>query len=223
MYCSECGHAAHGKFCSHCGTRLQGGECSSELVTAELAKDWQHEVRYDVLLKYPEVRSMVEESARQAPKRLSGEQFLALAEKLIPIGVPMEGMAAVAQAFYARLGIQTGKQRTGDVAAPIGQVLVNVLCSLARQGQTLRRVTQAEDGCLIEATLPSDMFALEGDLFVGVSKDGERTRVTASTRISGQLFDWGKSTRCLERIFGDLERSSSSNGLPSTLPRREIA
>jgi hypothetical protein len=134
---------------------------------------------------------------------------LALADKLVPLGVSLEGLAGVAQPLYAKLGVKTGKQRAQHVPAPVGQVLVRALCSLARHGQTLRGVTQAADGCLLEATLPSDVFALEGDLMVSVRRAGSQAEVSGATRIPGQLFDWGKSHRCLDELFSDLEREAA--------------
>jgi hypothetical protein len=140
---------------------------------------------------------------------MTGEQFLALADKLVPLGVPLEGLVAVAQPLYARLGIKTGKERADQVPAPVGQVIVRALCSLARHGQTLRGVTQAADGCLLEATLPSDLFSLEGTLLVSVRRSGSQTAVSGATQIGGQLFDWGKSNRCLDQLFMDLAREAA--------------
>ncbi len=214
MFCSECGKPAQGKFCSNCGYALTTGESdaggATDLVApADIVPDWDHEVRYEAILQYPGVRTTIERHARQAPKRLSGEQFLAIADKVVPLGVPIEKVAAVAQPLFTRLGIKTGKHRTGQVAAPVGKVLLRVLCSLARHGQSLRGVTQAEDGCLLEAALPSDMFALEGDLLVSVRRAGPFAEVDATTQIGGQLFDWGKSNRSLDRLFDDLSRDAA--------------
>jgi hypothetical protein len=73
----------------------------------------------------------------------------------------------------------------------------------------LRSVTQAEDGCLLEAVLPSDLFALEGDLLVSVRRSGGLAEVRASARIGGQIFDWGKINRCLDQLFDDLARDAA--------------
>jgi len=229
MFCSECGKPAHGKFCSHCGEPLCGEplcgeplavsdgsheliaveETPAELVTVEFVPEWDREVQYETILKFPGVRDTIERHARQAPKRMTGEQFLALADKLVPLGVPLEGLVGVVQPLYARLGIKTGKQRAHNIPAPIGRVIVRALCSLARHGQTLRGVTQAADGCLLEASLPSDLFSLEGDLLVTVRRNGSQAEVSGATRISGQFFDWGKSNRCLDQLFNDLAREAA--------------
>lgn len=171
--------------------------------------DWDREVHYETILKFPGVRDTIERYSRQAPKRMTGEQFLALADKLVPLGVPLEGLAALVQPLYARLGIKTGKVRAQQVQAPAGRVLVRALCSLAHHGQSLRGVTQAADGCLLNATLPSDFFSLEGDLLVSVRRNGSQAEVSGATCISGQFFDWGKSNRCLDQLFSDLEREAA--------------
>ena len=209
MFCCECGKPGHGKFCSHCGTPLAASASTVEVVPVEIVPEWDREVQYETILKFPGVRDTIERHARQAPKRMSGEQFLALADKLVPLGVSMEGLAGVVQPLYARLGIKTGKQRAEQVPAPVGRVMVRALCSLARHGQTLRGVTQAADGCLLEATLPSDVFSLAGELVVSVRRSGSQAEVSGATRIPGQLFDWGKSNRCLDQLFADLTRDAA--------------
>jgi hypothetical protein len=213
MFCSECGKPAQGKFCCHCGSPLAlpiaAVEPAADLAPIELVPDWDHEIRYETILKFPGVRSKIERHASQAPKRMSGEKFLSLADKVMQVGVPMEGMAVAAQALWSHLGIKTGKQRAQQVAAPAGQVLVRALCSLARHGQSLRCVTQADDGCLLEAALPSDLFSLEGDLLVSVRRAGKLAQVDATTHIAGQMMDWGKSNRALDQLFHDLSRDAA--------------
>jgi hypothetical protein len=173
---------------------------------ADVEPDWVSEVAYETILKFPSVRAAIDRHAKQATKRMTGEEFLALADKFIPMGVPLEGLAKVILPIYTRLGIKTGRERAEQVRAPVGKVLVRALCSLARHGQPLRNVTQAAEGCLIEAALPSDLFSSEGDLLVSVERSGTQTHVKCATRIPGQFYDWGKSNRCLDRLLDDLAR-----------------
>lgn len=209
MFCSECGKPAYGKFCSHCGASLVISESSPDLVPSEPVPDWDREVQYETILRFPGVRDMSDRHSRQAPKRITGEQFLALADKLVPLGEALEGLAAAIQPLYARLGIKTGKVQSHQVEAPVGRVLVRALCSLARHGQTLREVNQATDGCMLNATLPSDLFSLEGELLVSVRRNGLQAEVSRATYIGGQLFDWGKSNRCVDQLFTDLSREAA--------------
>ncbi len=172
---------------------------------AEAVGDWETEVRYEALMRFPNVRATIERHAAEAPKRVSGDQFLQVAEKLMPDSVPLEKVALIAQPIYASLGIGTGKEQSQVIGAPVGRVIVRVLCSLARRGQTLRGIKQATDGCFFEAVLPSDFRSFEGDLLVTVRRREWKTEVTAATKIKGQLFDWGKSRRALAEFFADLQ------------------
>jgi hypothetical protein len=72
-------------------------------------------------------------------------------------------------------------------------------------------VEQFDAGCLLIAELPSSVCALAGQLTVGIEHRPKRTKVTAATRIPGQMYDWGKSQRCLDVLFKDLD---TDLGLP---------
>ena len=203
MYCSECGTAAQGKFCANCGTAL--------LPLAPLDSKpfaWTDSVDYEAIMRVAEVRTMVARAAEQAGQRMSGEDFLKFCDKAFaPLygGVPMAKLAVIAQPLYAALGIKTGKEQRRVYTRPPGSVIVALICSLARRGRPLRQVRQAADGCMFEATLPSDMWSFAGDLLVEVRCSAGATSVEARTVVKGQLFDWGKSTRCLAELLTDLE------------------
>ncbi len=201
MFCSNCGAEVSGNFCSKCGAPLGDVSASS----ATVAQDWSREMLYEKLIRIPEVRDTVSRHAAMAKKRLSGEEFLAFSDKVIPLGVSLEKLGAVVQPIYVQLGVKTGKEYSETLSSPPGTVIVSALCSLARHGQVLQQVRQFEDGCLLEATLPSDMWSFEGALYVSVRKTGTGTRVDGATKIKGQLFDWGKSKRCLETLFADIK------------------
>jgi len=201
MFCSNCGTEVSGNFCWKCGAPLKDVSASPPAVN----QDWSQEVRYEHLIRIPEVRDVVSRHAAMARKSLSGEEFLAFSDKVIPLVVSLEKLGAVVQPLYAQLGIKTGKEHSETLSSPPGTVIVSALCSLARHGQILQQVRQFEDGCLLEATLPSDMWSWEGTLYVSVRKAGTGTRVDGATNIKGQLFDWGKSKRCLETLFSDLK------------------
>lgn len=157
-------------------------------------------------MRSPGVRDAIDRHAATARKGMTGEEFLAKCDEVLSLGVPLEKIAAYVQPMYAKWGIGTGKSRSVVIDASVRDVLLRVLCSFARHGQTLRDVQQAEDGCALEATLPSDLWSFEGDLLVTVTRRGSQTHVEAATRIKGQIFDWGKSARCLDTLFEDLRR-----------------
>lgn len=195
MHCSHCGERAEGKFCGQCGTAL--GPPAPPV-------DWQFEHSYEAILRVPEVRAAIAAHAGRARPGITGEQYLAMTDKLIPMGVSLELLAQVVQPLYASWGIGMSRRRSERIESPIGQVLLRVLCSLAANGQKLRSVEQAADGCHITAALPSDFWSMEGDLLIGARRDGAATWVEAATKIKGQYFDWGKSNHRLATLFGDL-------------------
>ena len=185
MFCSNCGAEVSGNFCSKCGAPLTDVSPSSRGVT----QDWSREVRYEMLIRIPEVRDMISRHAAMAKKSLSGEEFMAFFDKIIPLGFPLEKLGAISQTIGAQLGIKTGKVCAETLAMPPGTVIVTALCSLARHGQVLQQVRQFEDGCLLEATLPSDIWSLEGTFYVGVRKVGKGTYVDGTTNRKGELWD----------------------------------
>jgi hypothetical protein len=212
MYCSQCGAKATGKFCSQCGAKLVPADLRHEAVDSEmrdgkadLQGDWSQVTDYEQLLRYSQVRERIAHAASQSTARLTGEEFLKLCEKaLAPLTqtpIPFTAIAKIGQPLNASLGIKTGKQRSESFQLPPGLVLVSVLCSLARHGMKLKHARQIDDGCVLEAEMGSDMFALAGNLTVTVRRQAGGTLVEAATHIPGQLFDWGKSARCLEQII----------------------
>lgn len=201
-FCSQCGRPAGGRFCSGCGQALAAPATEAEIV------GWRDEVRFDVLVRVPEVRRRVERNAALAKRKLTGEEILSFAGSALSLGVPLDKLAGYVQPMYASWGVKTGKSRHEQVAVPVGEAIVRVLCSFARDGQTLQDVQQADDGCVLTATLPSDLFALEGRMIVGVRSGAGVTRVDAETVIEGQWIDWGKSRRRIDKLFGELRAAA---------------
>lgn len=222
MYCSECGVKGTGKFCRACGNRLTATDVGrgQQQVDAEfdptvvLAIDWSDLIDYEQLIAIPAVRDQIARAAAQAKKRLTGEEILDLygkaMDKLTGVPLPMSALAGFAQTAYAKMGVKTGKSRSAAFAVPPGEMLVRLLCSLAKEGRAVRDVHQLSDGCIVKAALPSDLFALEGYLIVAVVRQGRATRVDAHTDIPGQMFDWGKSTRCLETLLRELGAAAAA-------------
>ena len=81
---------------------------------------------------------------------------------------------------------------------------MTALCALARDGHKVQDVHQASDGCMLICEIPSDMFSLAGQLLVTIHREPEGASVHADRRIEGQLFDWGKSNACLNRLFNGI-------------------
>ena len=104
MFCSNCGAEASSKFCSQCGAALESSVAPADPV----ADDWSQVVDYATLIRIPTVRDQIERHASMAPTRFSGEDFLALCDKVVSLAVPLEKIGAVGQSMYARLGVKTG-------------------------------------------------------------------------------------------------------------------
>src|ERR1700683_615350 len=106
MFCSECGAKAEGKFCSECGTPLarRTPPIAAPLPSATPVRplsvvptDWSDEIRYDVIVRQPDVRERIERHAKLAPKRMSGEDILGMYDKVASPNVSMQKLAGVAQ------------------------------------------------------------------------------------------------------------------------------
>jgi len=151
---------------------------------------------------------LIARHASESQKRLSASDFLELCDKAFTplMGVSLAKIGAIVQPIYASVGIKTGKTLKESFAAPAGKVLVAAICSLARRGQPLSEVEQGQDGCLLKAGLPSDMWSVAGDFLVTVERQGQGASVEAATVIKGQLYDWGKSKRMLTALFDDIRR-----------------
>ena len=170
-----------------------------------LAPQWAKEVRYENLIRIKEVRDLVSKHAAMAKKNLTLEELTAFCDKMIPLGISIEKSIESARTINEQIGIKTGKEYSDNFLNPPGIMIVSALCSFARNGIVLRQVQQYEDGCLLEAVVPSSIWSYEGILYVSVRKAGTGTRVDAATLIKGQIFDWGKSKNCLEVLFADLK------------------
>jgi hypothetical protein len=178
--------------------------------------DWHEEIRYDVLLHFPEVRDLIAHHAGMAKKSMTGEQFLEICETLMQSVAPgsLKAAVSIALPITTRLGIKTGKNRTELLPNPTGKVIVGTLCSLARHGWEMVKVHQDPNGCVLEAKLPSDIWSLAGELVVSVQRCELGTTVEAAAKIPGQLYDWGKCKKCLDELFADLPALADHPVLP---------
>lgn len=203
MYCHQCGAKAYGTYCSRCGAKLITDDKNHEI----LLQDWTDEIRYDVLLHQTEIRNLILRHSSQSQKRMSADDFLELCDKaIVPLtGISLAKIGMIVQPIYATLGIKTGKLRKEFYTAPAGKVIVAVICSLARHGQAINQIEQGQDGCLLRADLPSDIWSFAGDLLITIERQEQRISVEAITVIKGQLFDWGKSKRVLRELFDDIK------------------
>ncbi len=240
MHCSECGTRAAGKFCWSCGAKLNATTAAPVAAVARTpcvdepvdlvfddepapgpavapVPDWSQEVSYQKLLAVPAIRERIAAAGRRHRPGVSGEQLLAVADSLVSTGVSLEKLCVALQPIYGRLGIKTGKCEERSLAAPAGATLVATLCSLAAQGHELKHVEQADDGCALQAVIPSSVWSLAGDLVVSVQRRSRDTMIAASTAITGQVFDWGHSRRVLGRLFDGINQELHGLALKAML------
>lgn len=197
MNCSNCGLEASGNFCANCGAALV-----SDLVQSS-SSGWEATPFFNVLIKNSEVRNLLAFFTAQSRKKMTGMEILRHYDRILrPMtgGVPLQVIATLVVPVYAKMGIKTGKSLTFSLPSPIGKTIVAALCYFARQGWAVDHVEQGADGCLIEATVPSDFLAWEGTMIAGISGDAETTNLDAGITIRGQLYDWGKSKRALQQF-----------------------
>lgn len=200
MYCSECGQEASGKFCSNCGEPLAGSR--------QDAFDWRESCDYERILQVEAVRRRVSVAKDSARNRVSGSHLLGLVDAAAsPLtgGVSSLAIAKVAQPLAARMGLKTEKARREFLSAPPGAVLANLAVTLAAVEHTIASVVFGEHGCMVRATLPADLRAMESQLSVEVRRgqDGG-SWVVATALIEGQWYDWGKCKSGLDRLFSGL-------------------
>lgn len=207
MYCVNCGLKLTGQFCAGCGTNATSPSEGRDLLPTG---DWRQELRYDVLMRYPEVRARLADLP-EAEKCISAEAWMELGETVLkPFGgLSAKTVTSIVVPLSTKMGIKTGKTRTELLADPPGQVMVEVLCALARHGWSLVKVHQGDLGCVFDAKLPSDFWSFEGKITVAVERRGTQTKVEAATNIPGQRFDWGKSACCLDALFADLRTKAA--------------
>ena len=214
MFCSNCGVKANGKFCSACGAQLQTPTAVPELsIFEELPTpptgNWVDEIVYDRILQHPQVRDRIAKAALLCEKKMTGEEMLALFDKVVTTGVSFEKLTEVLVPVFDRMGLRTGKRAETSLNAPAGRALLATLCTFARQGYAMKNVDQLDDGCLLTATIPSTMWTYRGDLMVGLTQLDGSIQIQAATKIPGQLIDWGKSKRVLDELFGEIHNDLS--------------
>ena len=117
-----------------------------------------------MLIHFPEVRDLIAKHGPPTHKGLTSEDILKICDvftkPLTGLPIPMSKLTSVIAPIPLRLGIQTGMSRKEFLPSPVGKMLVAAVCSLSRHGRPLKEVHQAENGCVIEATLPQGLRAL---------------------------------------------------------------
>jgi hypothetical protein len=174
------------------------------IVSPPVPADWWNEIDYETLIRNQEVRDLLAKQ-KPAPTRMTGEQFANSFGEIVKSPVSLGPVMAIMQDAYGRFGVHTGKTRSEQYQGAVGLVIVYGLCALARGGYKVQDVRQASDGCMLICEIPSDMLSFGGQLLVTIQREPQGTSVHADTHIEGQLYDWGKSNRCLDELFNGIE------------------
>jgi hypothetical protein len=217
MFCSECGVEANGKFCWSCGKPLAQGGAQSTKPGTDVVNgppcDWTLLTDCQSLVAIPEIRERIARHAAKAKKSFSGEDFLAVCDKVFtPMsgGVPLTLIAKIAQPLAERFGFKSVKTRSEKMVERPGIMIVAILCSIAQNNHQIREATAEANGCTITAALPSDIWSLKADLVVSVRTEAQFTIVEACVTIPGQKYDWGKCNRVLDHLYDDLLQLTSA-------------
>jgi hypothetical protein len=213
MYCSNCGAQASGNFCFACGAKLAVDQpVAMETSTADshatsgIPANPLLDNNYALLLQSPDVRRLIEHYAKQAPSNRSAEDFLKLADHAVKpfTKVSFATIAQIIVPIYQQLGIKTGKSYSNTFAISIQDMIIKILCSLAKNGYPLQSVERASNGLLFLARLNSDMWTWGGDIVITLENQDSKTSVSIDVKIKGQLYDWGKSKSIIEKISTDI-------------------
>src|SRR5207248_1283117 len=99
------------------------------------------------------------------------------------------------------MGLKVTKARSETLSRPCGEVLVSLLCYIASSRITISAVQQSSEAVIFICDIPSDIWSFKGELLITVARTQMETKIDAATKIPGQMHDWGKSKRILEKLF----------------------
>ena len=213
MYCSDCGVKATGKFCHNCGSLLHVADAALDVQREEIAPSKCKLGRRSPIrniVTVDAVRKVISRHAENAPKIVSGEAILAVYDKVVSSPIPLEKLAAIVQPLYDSWGIRTGKNALNCSMPRSAAPSLGHSVHWRGWAETDERRT-ARSRMYPECRVAVFSCALKGTVSISLQSRELWTHVIATTTIPGQLYDWGKSNRCLEHLFNDIR---SELGLP---------
>ncbi len=158
----------------------------------------------------PRCREILGWAASDASTSMSGEQFLDMFGKVAAVPLPLGAVGRELGRAYAAMGMSTGKTQSRTLDQPFGYALLGALCFLASKAMPIADVADGEGHCLVQAVIPSNMLSWKGRLMIGIQASDRGVLAEASTKIPGQMMDWGRSTRLLRELFEDIDARSVS-------------
>ena len=101
--------------------------------------------------------------------------------------------------------IKTGKAQVDILQFSVKRTLIALLCVLVGTGSRVYNMQEIENGFILRATVPADIWSFEGDAHISILSQGNGTKMKAIAEIKGQLYDWGKTKRWLNKLFINLK------------------
>jgi hypothetical protein len=199
MRCSNCGSEVTGRFCSECGAQFIGQESIADFTS------------YRQIIADPRCQEIIASYANQAKSEfLSADEFLNIAQSVMPVSIPMEALGKVSSKLGAAIGIKTTKARQMYLPHNFGYVLLWTICALAKHCIKIQSVSETHRYSTIEAVLPSSMWAWQGTIRLAIVAENTNTKLIAETEVPGQLYDWGKSKRTIETLLSEISLLSET-------------
>lgn len=191
--CTQCGQEAQGNFCSHCGARLKWKALRTITSYREIIKDER-------------CQKIIREEAARAKSGLSAAEFLQYAELVLPGRLPLAALAALTGKAGRKLDFGREYYGLEMYRLPFSYVLLAVLCFFAKESLVIQSVMEDAGRCLLEATIPSTPWNLEGKMEAIIISKESNTQVFIRAKIFGQWMDWGKTRRLTSAILRDIKQ-----------------
>ena len=193
LACPKCGFEGEGNFCSFCGARLKW-EPLRKLTS------------YHDIINDERCQRIIQEEAVRAKSGMGSTGFLQYAELVFAGRLPLAALAALSGKAGQKLDF--GRENYGFMTCrqPFSYAVLALLCSFARESLIVKNVMEDTSRCLIEATIPSSIWSLEGKLEAIIVAEEGNTRVLLQAKIFGQWIDWGKTRRLTSKILKDIKR-----------------
>ncbi len=239
MYCVHCGASGAIAFCATCGKR-QPTASDNESTTHsdpvetiidamlvdvdqhDAGADWVDSLDYELVLRQDCVRQRLAAAGRDAPAGLTSDDLLSIFDAVSPIGISLGKLNEALLPIYDKMGLKV--QRTAMVlfAAPAGRVLAAALSAMASLSLEIKEVRQQPDACACIAKIPSGLMTQKGELMISIQR-GEHIEVRVGSKIAGQLYDWGRSTRLIDQLIVEVSRDLNEQSPGKRTAFRRVA
>ncbi|MGH8427640.1 MAG: hypothetical protein ACRES7_06630 [Gammaproteobacteria bacterium] len=161
-------------------------------------------------LKRPSVKEILTADASSAGAVKSSASGKDVADLLAPLGGLSGGQLELAmkagEALGKTLGFESSKSVERIFPFSYRVAVRSAAFALRSLGQEITAVFDTPRGAVLETKLPTDIFSLGGTLSLEiVEEDSTQVRITGSSEIKGQKFDWGKGKRSLRDVFDEIE------------------